>query len=1061
MPKRRPTIAKLSRPRLFKAVERERLLTLLDQKRAHPAVWIVAPPGAGKTTLAANYLDEAKANATWFQIDSGDSDPATFFYYLKQAIDASSKRKSKPLQLFTPEYLPDIEGFARRFFRDAFARLPEDALLVFDNYHELQPQSPLHNGFAAALAEIPVGANILILSRADPPAPFAQAVVNQTMIKISWEEIKLNPDEATHIANARGITDAETIDALQQQTDGWVAGFTLMLERSHESGENLGAARAEMLETVTEYFAQVIFEQSSGEAQDVMQRTALLPHMTPALIEAVTGSAGTMSHIRALHRRHLFISRTRGEVDTYRYHAMFHSFLRTRARASLSRSDIQAIQMKAAKAFESGNDLEGAFAMYAGSHSWEDAERLLLDRAAELISHGRWRTLREWVGNLPEGRIEANPWINYWLGRSLVSVDPAAAQRVLDSAYRKFVQTENEIGQVLSVTTVLEALHSEYDYQKFHLIDIWVERLSQLFQDEISLPTPNDELRAYTTLLNSAFYRTPDHPLIVQWIERTKNLIEGVFDPNLKVLAAFTLLNHTRVTSDESSMTVACNLATPLLASSDLTPRHAAAYLIYEGHGHYMFNRYAEALECFDRADAIAIDNGLISALQRTAYLRVLVAHRAGLNELAKQSMEQFIAFRGREQVSGPGSLEYLRALIALRDADNGTATSSALAAFNELQTEGDYMSRMVIGIVCANILIASGAAKDAVRFLELDRNKAREPNTSHHLGVIALNQAWCEKLLGNDAERDKYLREALEWAHDKRGRLRFHWFKNALKDLLPIALERGIDPQMALTLARDLNITPSDTASEQWPWPVKVYALGRFELLIDGQTPSYSRKMPKKALALLKTIIAFGGESIPEQKLIDALWIDFEGDAAHRSLSATVHRLRKLLGHTDAIRQNGGVLSLNEKLCWVDAFAFERQIAGSGDMDTLKRALQLYRGEFLNGEDGSPWFAPFREHLKMRFADAIGELGGLLEKQGRIEEAATLYARGVEADNLVESFYQGLMRCHDRLGNKTEAINVYRRLRDILSITLGIEPSFRSHQMFDALRRGSTTPIN
>jgi DNA-binding SARP family transcriptional activator len=170
---------------------------------------------------------------------------------------------------------------------------------------------------------------------------------------------------------------------------------------------------------------------------------------------------------------------------------------------------------------------------------------------------------------------------------------------------------------------------------------------------------------------------------------------------------------------------------------------------------------------------------------------------------------------------------------------------------------------------------------------------------------------------------------------------------------------------------------------------------------------------------------------------------------------------LRKLLGHADAIRQSGGALSLNEKLCWVDAFAFERQIVGSGDTDTLRRALQLYRGEFLDGEDGSPWFAPFREHLKARFTDAIGELGGLLEEQSRIEEAATLYLRGVEADNLVESFYQGLMRCHDRLGKKAEAINVYRRLRDILSITLGIEPSFRSRQMFDDLRKSSTTPIN
>ena len=47
MQKKRPQLAKLTRPRLHRAVIRERLFALLDEKREHPVIWIVGPPGAG------------------------------------------------------------------------------------------------------------------------------------------------------------------------------------------------------------------------------------------------------------------------------------------------------------------------------------------------------------------------------------------------------------------------------------------------------------------------------------------------------------------------------------------------------------------------------------------------------------------------------------------------------------------------------------------------------------------------------------------------------------------------------------------------------------------------------------------------------------------------------------------------------------------------------------------------------------------------------------------------------------------------------------------------------
>lgn len=138
---RRPQLAKLTRPRLHKAVARERLFALLDEAHEHkPAICVAGPPGAGKTTLVASWLDTRGIKGIWYQVDAGDADLATFFYYLGEAAKAFTRNGQRPLPALTPEYLHDVEGFSRRIFRELFARLPKGASLVLDNYQDVAPE---------------------------------------------------------------------------------------------------------------------------------------------------------------------------------------------------------------------------------------------------------------------------------------------------------------------------------------------------------------------------------------------------------------------------------------------------------------------------------------------------------------------------------------------------------------------------------------------------------------------------------------------------------------------------------------------------------------------------------------------------------------------------------------------------------------------------------------------------------------------------------------------------------------------------------------------------------
>ena len=87
-------LAKTTRPTLAATVARPRLFRRLDRARQRPVTWVWGPPGAGKTTLVASYLAARRRPALWYQVDGGDGDVATFFYYLGQA--APRRRRPAP-----------------------------------------------------------------------------------------------------------------------------------------------------------------------------------------------------------------------------------------------------------------------------------------------------------------------------------------------------------------------------------------------------------------------------------------------------------------------------------------------------------------------------------------------------------------------------------------------------------------------------------------------------------------------------------------------------------------------------------------------------------------------------------------------------------------------------------------------------------------------------------------------------------------------------------------------------------------------------------------------------
>ena len=323
-----------------------------------------------------------------------------------------------------------------------------------------------------------------------------------------------------------------------------------------------------------------------------------------------------------------------------------------------------------------------------------------------------------------------------------------------------------------------------------------------------------------------------------------------------------------------------------------------------------------------------------------------------------------------------------------------------------------------------------------------------------------------------------KALRNAMELGR-KHGYINlFPWWQpSVIADLCSKALDSGIEVDYVQDLIRKHHLAPSEPplAIANWPWPLKVNTLGKFELFKDGAAPTFSRKVQKKPLLLLKALIALGGKDVREEQITDLIWPDSEGDAAHNAFKTTLSRLRHLIGEA-AISFQEGKASLNPSLCWVDTTVFElisrrtdaflrkSREAGedTGELEGLnkaialaKKAIDIYRGHFLAFDEDQAWTTPYRERLRNRYLSLVTNLGEYLKETENWEKALEVFQRALDIDPVAEEIYQQLMICYRHLHEHAKAVAVYQRCKKTL-YSLGIQPSAKTEAIYRTVRNGT-----
>jgi DNA-binding SARP family transcriptional activator len=1025
---------------LHRAVRRERLYDKLDDARRHcRAVCVVGPPGAGKTTLVASWLDARAVPGIWYQVDSGDADLATFFYYLGLAARSFARPRQRPLPALTPEYLHDIPTFARRFFRELFQCLPPASALVLDNYQEVPADLAFHAVIADAIGEVPDGRMLLCVTRRDPPDCYARLIVNEAVNFLDWEDLKLRLEEAHEIVQARTKGASADVHVLHSQSGGWAAGFVLMLEHAGVGSGPVGSTHPR--DVVFGYFAAQIFERISAEVRQLLIATADLPWVEPELGEALSGVRNAARILDDLCRRHLFTHQRAGPRPSYQYHALFQEFLRAQADASMAPGARAALRVRAGELLETAGSAVEAFGLYCQAQAWERAAGLVLAHAERLIGQGRFRTLADWVAALPRETVEAEPWLSYWHGRAQVPLDPTDGRRHLERAYEGFARRGDPLGEAGTAASIIDSIYIENRH--FVAMDPWIAILERTLPALDRGDASAMEIPVYSSALVAMLYRQPGHALVPACLTRLTALLELDTDPDSRVGAAVLLMSYASASGDFSVGHRVRALIEPIADRWAVAPARRFLWRLWLGYFFMLTGDYAEAEASYQASASLNEENRFPWAAN-LMFCRALSYCSDGDQARALPLLDGLVAVSNRARPQDMGYLHVAQAWKGMVTDDPHLALRESEAAVAIAEQIGNFTLNVIWRTPKMWALVALGRDEQFVRFMEstlalVQSTCFRRP----HVELLAM-QTWMLLRQGRRDDARSALRETLILAKQLDHDAFFHRLCHFAPELRSFALGMAEERLLVDAMIRRFRWPAPAPTVVDWPWRVRVFTLGRFEVLVDGVPLTFGRKTPRKPLLLLKALVAFGGQQVAVGRLLDALWPEEAGDAAHHALGLTLHRLRRLLRDADTVLVADGALSLNRDWVWCDAQAFE-QLAREDALESSDAATQvagLYRGDFLAEDSEAPWTASARERLRARFLHFVEAQGRALEEAGRLDDAIWLYLRGLDSEPVAERLYQGLIRCYAMQGRRADALATYRRLRQLLSVVLGVQPS-------------------
>ncbi|MBK8902996.1 MAG: hypothetical protein IPM53_17530 [Anaerolineaceae bacterium] len=425
----------LPQPRPF-LVQRSTLLQKLAAGQPGKLTLVSAPPGFGKTTLIADFLARFAAGemTSWLSLDTADNDPLRFFAYviaaLQTAVPTLGHTATTLLTAPQPAPLETVLTLLCNEINQVNGRLT----LILDDYHSIS-STAIHDALTFWLDYLPPNLHLILTTRADPPLPLARLRVRGELTELRAADLRFSAAEAAaFLHHFLGIDLApEAVDALEQRTEGWIAGLQLaaLSLRGRDDLPGFIQAFTGSHIYVLDYLVDEVLRQQPDDVLRFLQETAVLDQLNAALCTAVTGRADSDDLLRQLYQANLFLEALDDHRGWFRFHALFRDVLLLQLQTAQPQR-LPQLHRRACSWYAQNGQIDLALRHALAANDTTYAADLVEQNAQGYLDRGDYFTVRAWLDQLSPETRRARPWLTIIYGTILtITGHLTAAERLL------------------------------------------------------------------------------------------------------------------------------------------------------------------------------------------------------------------------------------------------------------------------------------------------------------------------------------------------------------------------------------------------------------------------------------------------------------------------------------------------------------------------------------------------------------------------------------------------------------------------------------------------------